>query len=59
VIRIDRIDKLEKKIKELEERLDEFERRLEWHKHLPNVPLRVVGKPFPTEGTSIIPEVEE
>jgi len=56
---MDRIEKLEKKIKELEKRLDEFERRLEWHKHLPHVPLRVVGKPFPTEGTPIIPEVEE
>jgi len=59
VIAIDRIEKLERKIKELEKRLDELERRLEWHKHLPNVPLKVFGKPFPAEGTPIIPEVEE
>jgi len=55
---MDRIEKLEKKIKELERRLSELERRLEWHRHLPNVPLRVVGKPFPAEGTPIIPDVE-
>jgi len=59
VIAIDRIEKLEKKIKELEKRLDEFERRLKWHKHPPNAPLKAIGKPFPTEGTPIIPEVEE
>ena len=56
---MDRIDELEEKVKELERRLREVERQLREHGPLPHVPLRVIGRCLPTEGTPIIPEVEE
>lgn len=55
----DRLKKLEEKVRELDKRLAELKRQIHSHQHLPNIPLRVVGKPLPAEGIPIIPEVVE
>lgn len=49
---------LEQKVDKLEKRVKELERQLHSHQHLPHLPLRIIGQPFPQEGSPIIPMVE-